>query len=165
MQDTFPPLAYAPPGLDQPADRLLRRIVGWLAILFGGESLVGSALHYALAKGWLSHPANMSWSIDDSWQLALMAVSTGVKLTMFLGGVLLLRQSRTSILLLRAGAACTIGLSLLGLALLLRTNPTYASYWSTPATAAIYTMQSFQSLWLPLLVGLLTLPPLARRMV
>ena len=165
MQDTLPPLAYAPPGLDQRADRLLRRIVAWLAIVYGGESIVRSALHYALAKGLLAHPPNMSYSLDDRWSVALMGLRFAIMFVMLLGGVLLLWRARVSLTLLRVSAAGTIILLVVGQALHLRTNPTYASYWSTPATFVLYTMQSLQSLWLPLLLGLLTLPPLARRMV
>jgi hypothetical protein len=45
------------------------------------------------------------------------------------------------------------------------TNPTYRSYWSTPGAAAVEGLGFLNGLWLPALLVLLTLPPLARRML
>jgi hypothetical protein len=56
-------------------------------------------------------------------------------------------------------------LTVAGLAATLLHNPNYASYWSTPAAAAFQALQSLHGLYVPALLGLLTLPPLARRMV
>lgn len=51
MPDAGPLIAYASTGLeDQPADRLLRRIVGWSAVLYGAKALVLSALFVALSR-------------------------------------------------------------------------------------------------------------------
>jgi hypothetical protein len=47
----------------------------------------------------------------------------------------------------------------------IRQSVVYASYWSTPATAATNALRFLAGLWLPVLILLLTLPPLARRMV
>src|SRR5215207_293921 len=153
MTERAPPLiGYAPPGMELSADRLLRRIVAWLAILIGGHALVLKALHVGLARGWLASPPNMSWSIDERWQVVQMVFSSLVMLAMLFGGVLLLRRSPVAILLLRASAACLILQSVVSQVMYLLTNSILRSYWSTPGSAAVNALQFFQSLWLTLLV-------------
>jgi carbon starvation protein CstA len=107
----------------------------------------------------------MSWSIDARWTVVGMAAQALAMLALLTAGVLLLRRSRSSIILLRASVACSIALSTLSLAMSLYDNSIYASYWSTPATAAVNALQFLSGFWLPVLLVLLTLPPLARRMV
>ena len=69
------------------------------------------------------------------------------------------------IVLLRIGTLLTMVLSVLSLLATFHDNPTYASYWTTPAACAVQAAQYFLALLLPLLLFLLVLPPLARRMV
>ncbi|HEV2295416.1 MAG TPA: hypothetical protein VGR35_16315 [Tepidisphaeraceae bacterium] len=159
------PIEYASDALEQPADRLLRHIVGWSGIAYGGKALLGSALHVALAKGWVATPPNMSWSFDGRWDLLQMVVAAMTNTALLCGGVLLLNRSRSSVIVLRASAGFTIALAVVGLAMAMRQNATYASYWSTPATATSNALGFLGGLWLPVLIVLLTLPPLARRMV
>jgi len=47
----------------------------------------------------------------------------------------------------------------------MRAEPLYRDYWSTPAAAAMEASQLTRGCWLLVLIVLLTLPPLARRMV
>lgn len=164
MPDEPPLIGYAPPGLDQPADRLLRRIVGGLAIVWGGQALLTTALTVGLSRGWLATPPSMSWAIDEQWQMVFMAAGALVSLATLLGGVLLLRRSPAGILILRVTAASSGVLVVVGMAMHLSTNTILAGYWSTPGSAAFNALQLFDNLWLPALMVFLTLPPLARRM-
>lgn len=165
MSNAAPPINYALSDLEQPADRLLRRIIAWVAIACGGVAICSSALHVALSKGWLASPTSMSWDLRGGWDLVLMAAQTLTRCALVVGGVLMLNRSRASVVLLRAAAGCSIGLGALGLAMIARASPVYASYWSTPAAAAVNAMQFLNGLWAPVLILLLTLPPLARRTV
>ena len=165
MSDTAPWIEYASQGLELPADQLLRRIVGWTAIMYGGEAVIGTALHVALARGWVASPSSMSWSLDGGWNIIVMHAQTLAMTALVTGGVLMLRRSPASVVVMRASIASSIVLAVLGLAMTLRASPVYASYLSTPATATVYTVQYLRGLWLPVLIVLLTLPPLARRMV
>lgn len=161
-----PPLiAYALPGCAQPADRLLRRIVAWTAILWAADSLAGTALQVALSRGWVASPPNMSWSGAEGWSLVVRLANDLAACAMLVGGVLLLWRSRVGIVLLRGSAVGTMVLSILSLAVLLRTVPTFASYWSTPAAAAMEVQPTLTYVFVPALVALLTMPPLARRML
>jgi hypothetical protein len=165
MTDAAPLIEYGSGAHEPPADRLLRRIVAWAAILYGGEALISAALHVALSGGWVASPSTMSWRLDGGWDLVVMGAHKVAMSALLIGGVLMLRRSRASVVVLRASVACAIVLAILGQALAMRGSPVYASYWSTPASAAMYAMQFLRSLWLPVLIVLLTLPPLARRMV
>ena len=156
---------YASESHDTPADRLLRRIVAWAAIVYGGEALVGRALQVALGKGWLAHPSTMSWELEGGWILISNSAHTLSMCVLLVAGLLLLRRSPLGVTLLRASVAASIVVHFAGLALVLRANPTFASYWSTPGTLAFYSLNELQNLLLPALFLLLTLPPLARRMV
>jgi len=164
MSDAMP-IDYASDALEQPADRLLRRIIGWSGIAYGGKGLLGKALHVALAKGWVASPPNMSWSFDGRWDLIQMVGSTVTDAALLYGGILLLNRSRSSVIVLRASAGFAIALAVVGLAMAMRQNATYASYWSTPGTAMSNALHFLGGLWLPVLIVLITLPPLARRMV
>jgi hypothetical protein len=166
MSEPMPTIGYAPPGgLEVPADRLVRRVVAWLSVLYGGQSLVGTALHVALARGWAASPKNMSWAISGGATVAMMGVSALAMCAYVVGGVLLMRRSRGSVLVLRAAVVGDVVVSLVGLGLVLYQDPTYASYWSTPATGTMYALEHMRALYVPGLVGVLTAPPLARRMV
>jgi hypothetical protein len=79
-------------------------------------------------------------------------------------GVMLLGRSRIAIVLLRWGAAASIVLSFVGIAMALRDGTSYRSLWSTPGAGAYQGLELFQRLWPPLLMVMLTLPPLARRL-
>ena len=164
MPDDTSPIQYASPGLAElPADRLLRRIVAWTAIAYGANALARTALHVVLAKGWAAAPPNMSWSLEGGWNTAVFLVQSAAMAALVAGGVLALRRSRACVAVLRGSVACWVLLSVVGLAMLVRTNPTYASYWSTPAAAAVNAAHFLEGLCLPVLILLLTLP-LARRM-
>ena len=165
MSHAAPSIEYASTAHDTPPDRLLRRIVAWTAIVYGGEALVARALHIALAKGWLSHPSSMSWDLAGGWILVSNSVSTLTMCALLVAGLLLLRRSALSIPILRAGVAASIVVHIVGLALVMRANPIFASYWSTPGTFAVYSLQELRNTLVPILLVLLTLPPLARRMV
>jgi hypothetical protein len=166
MSNPAPSIPYASTAhVDTPADRLLRRIVAGTAILYGGEALVGRALHIALGKGWLSYPSTMFWSVEGGWLLVSNSASSVIMCALLVAGVLLLRRSPPSIPLLRAAVAAEIVVHFVGLALVMRSEPVFASYWSAPGTFAVYSLQELRSLLVPVLLVLLTLPPLARRML
>ena len=163
--DPAPLIAYAPPGSDQPADRLLRRIVAWAAIWWGGDSLLGTALHVALAKGWVASPPTMSWTRSGGFPMVVNACEDLAASAILVGGVLLLWRSRAALPLLRVGAASAVVLIVLAVGLLLRREPIYASYWSTPAAAVMEARPTVAAGSVPVAIILLTLPPLARRML
>jgi hypothetical protein len=165
MSHAAPLIAYGTEDLDTPTDRLLRRIVGWTAIVSSAKSLLTTALLVALAKKWLASPSSMVWDLDGGWNAVVRAADTAASCALLLGGLLLLRRSWAGILLIRAGVASLVALSAVSLTMLLYTNPTYASYWSTFGAAAIETSSWVSGLWPDAMLILLTLPPLARRMV
>ena len=166
MSRTAAPLIdYAMDHAESPADRLLRRIVAWTAIVTAAESVISTALLVALSRNWLASPPNMSWSMGGPWEQAATAAGMLAMCGLILGGVLLLGRSRASILLIRGGVALSIVITLVEIALNLYSSPTYTSYWSKPGSAAMEAMHYFHGLFLALLMLLLTLPPLARRMV
>jgi hypothetical protein len=165
MSLNAPPIDYARDPLEQPADRLLRRIIGVLAIAHGAMGLTTNALHVLLARGWTTSPTTMSWSIDSTWQAGIMVATALVMIALLSGGVMVMRGSAAGFSMLRIGATAEILISGIGLALVLGNNSIYRSYWSTPATGVIYAIQFVEGEWVPLLMLALTLPPLARRMV
>ena len=159
MPEPAPLIAYAV----TPPDQLLRRIAAWSAIVWAADSLLGTALHLALSRGWVASPPNMSWPRSSGWPLAVRTAEDLAASAMLIGGILLLWRSRPAVALLRAGAACSVVLIVLALVILLRTEPIYASYWSTPAAAVMEARPTLAALFEPVLIILLTLPPLARR--
>lgn len=162
--ETAPLIAYEVERADPPADRLLRLVVGWAAIADGGKALLNGVLHVALSRGWAQSPSSMSWDLDGTWSAVMMAAQAITSGAQLISGVMMLRGLRSSVLLLRLSLAGSMALAIVSLALLLHRSPTYASYWSTPATAAVYTLNFVGGLWLPILLLCLTLRPLARRM-
>ena len=66
---------------------------------------------------------------------------------------------------MRVSVAAQLVLTVATTALELYAEPVYASYWSKPGTAAMEAMGVLGGLWLPVVLVLLTLPPLARRML
>lgn len=158
-------IEYGTNDLESPADRLLRRVVAWTAVAEGAQSLLTSAVHVALAKKWLASPSTMGWDLSGGWSAVIMAATAAAMGTLLAGGLLLLRRSPWSLPLLRGGAAASILLSVAGLARAVYTIPVYRSYWSTPGTFTMEAAQFARGLWVPALLLLLTLPPLARRMV
>ncbi|MDQ3440388.1 MAG: hypothetical protein M3478_08585 [Planctomycetota bacterium] len=165
MIEPAPTIAYASEAFDTPADRLLRHVVAWTALILGGNAVVTTGLHVALAKGWAASPPSMSWSLESGWGAVVLGAHMLTNVGLVVGAVLLLRRSRMSLAFLRASVGCSLVLTALGLAMLIIENPTYRSYWSTPATAALYGIQFLGGVWDEALIVLLTLPPLARRMV
>jgi hypothetical protein len=168
MTDEAPLIEYGlegPGAPDLPTDRFLRRIVGWAAIVYSAKSLITSALDVALAKKWLASPSSMAWELDGGWTAVVRGADTLATCVLLLGGVLLLRRSRAGVVLIRAGIACLAALSALSLAMQLYTNSTYASYWSTFGAAAMETSSWLSGFWPEAMLILLTLPPLARRML
>ena len=165
MTEPAPTIAYASETYEAHADRLLRHVVSWTALVLAGNALITTGLHVALAKGWVASPPSMSWSMGTGWGAVVLGANMLTNIGLVVGAVLLLRRSKASLAILRASVACSLVLTALGLAMLIIDNPTYRSYWSTPATAALYAIQFLSGLWDEVLIVLLTLPPLARRMV
>jgi hypothetical protein len=112
---TAPLIEYTSEALEQPADRLLRRIVAWTAIVCGGEVVIGTALHIALAKKWVASPSNMSWEFDGRGDALLTAAQTLAMCGLLFGGLLLLRRARASIVLMRGSVVCSIVLTFVSL--------------------------------------------------
>jgi hypothetical protein len=152
----------APDALEQPADRLLRGIVAWSAIAYGGLAVAGAALYVALAAGWAAAPAVPNWGLDRGWQASLVAAHVLADVLLLAGGVLLRRRSRAGVHALRAGAVGSAGVRILAFAL---HSQAYWALWPTPAVVAMFILQTVPELLPPVVIGLLTLPPLARRMV
>lgn len=165
MPDTAPMMDYASDSVEQPAEGLLRRIVAWSAILYGGESVGVTLLQVALATRWLDTPANMSWSIEGGWSRLLFTAQALAMAGFLAGGLLLLKRLPASILVLRISAGSLVVVTLGGIAATLVDYPPFASNWSTPGAAVMMALQVLHALWMPALFILLTLPPLARRMV
>lgn len=165
MEDAGPLIPYASISTrDYPSDRLLRRIVGWLAIVCGGKTVVLNALYLALSKGWVAQPPSMSWGLGGPGRAAIIAGETIAMCAMLLGGLMFLRRAAGAAALLRCAAAAMVALALLNQGVVLYTDPDYAGYWSEPATAAVEALVGLNALLLPVVILLLTLPPLARRM-
>src|SRR5207248_3315554 len=137
----------------------------WTAIVEGGTSVLATALRVALANKWLATPNTMAWGFDAQWEIALTAAEALTMCALLVGGVMLLTRTRVAIPILRLSVACSIVLMFVGTVMALHSSTTYASYWSKPATAAVEALQVVKGEWPELLIGLLTLPPLARRMV
>jgi hypothetical protein len=166
MTEPRPAIPYAPATFDDaPADRLLRRIVAGAAIADGAEALVRKAVVVGLAKGWLASPRTMSWDSSTGWVRVVTDADSLVMCAMVIGGILLLRRSRWSVVLLRAAVFVQIVLAAVSQILAMRAEPTYASYFSTPGAWVVETLGLLKGLWVPALIALLTLPPLARRMI
>ncbi len=159
-------IEYAPDGLDAREVRLLRAIVAVTAIVYGGNALLAQGIHLALTRGWVASLSSTRWIIEGGATTVVWAADGLNMLLMLIGGVLLWRRMRSSILILRISIACTVVLLVAGIVVEMIANPTYASFWSTPASAAYNALQYPLSYMLvPILLALLTLPPLARRMV
>jgi hypothetical protein len=165
MTEPATTIAYASEAYEASADRLLRHVVAWTALVLGGNALITTGLHVALAKEWVASRPNMSWSLGTGWGAVVLGANMLTNIGLVAGAVLLLRRSRASLAILRASVACSLVLTALGLAMLIIEDPTYRSYWKTPATAALYAIQFLGGVWDEALIALLTLPPLARRMV
>ena len=93
-----------------------------------------------------------------------MAATTLAMCALLVGGVLILLRARAGVGMLRLAAIGSIVLAFVSLGLVLHEEPIYASYWSKPATCAIYAMQYVEGQAVEILIVLLTLPPLVRRM-
>ena len=87
MSDPAPPIAYASAEDELPSDRLLRRIVAFSAMIYGGDALLDTALHVALARGWVASPSSMGWGFYPN-DLVITAAQTVVMFAMLMGGVL-----------------------------------------------------------------------------
>jgi hypothetical protein len=105
MPDPAPLIGYESNGLEDPtAYRLLRRIVGWAAIVAGAKTVVLNALYVALSRGWVAQPQNMSWGMGGRLRVAIITGETIAMSALLLSGVLLLRRSRGAVALLRCSA-------------------------------------------------------------
>src|SRR3954453_6196295 len=113
MSNPAPLIDYALNDIELPADRLLRRIIGFAAIVYGGEALVGMALHIALAKRWAASPSGMAWDLEGGWHAIVIAADVLATCAMILAGVLLLKRARVSIPVLRASITCMLILTVL----------------------------------------------------
>jgi hypothetical protein len=164
MSQTARMIEYAPDGLVLPADRLLRRIVALMAMLYGGSALAGAGLHIALARGWAASPRNMSWTLSGGFGGALFIARIIMMGAWVVAGLLLLRGARAGVILMRLSAAATVVMLAAAEWFTLATIPDTRSYWSTPAAAAENALQYLNNLYVPALLVLLTLPPLVRRM-
>jgi hypothetical protein len=164
MSQSLAAIPYATETLEARPDQLLRRIVAWTAILYGGQAVLTTALHVALAKGWVASPNTMSWSFGGGADVLVTAARTLTNCALVTGGLFLLGRSRLGVILIRAGVAGAVVTAAAGLAVTLNAVPTYASYWSTPAAFAVNAADFLRGVALPVLLALLTLPALARRM-
>ena len=157
-----PPLIeYAAEGGAPGGDRLLRHVVAWSAIVYGGAAVVRFALHAALVMGWVASPPNTSYGFGDGWGRAGSTAHVLGAAVVMVGGAMLLGRLRKSAVAIRTGAACLI------VALVLNAVTVLMSpyFRLTPATAAEHALHLVIIIWLPLVLVLLTLPPLARRMM
>src|SRR5690349_2777856 len=100
-----PLIAYATDTQDHPADRLLRRIVGWAAVFYGGEALLRTALFVALARQWLDSPKTMGWNLGAGWSQVLSRANDLDMCLLVLAGLLLLLRRPASVPLLRVSVA------------------------------------------------------------
>src|SRR5947208_581845 len=108
MTDSAPLIQYASEPLEQPAERLLRHIVAWTAIVEGGTSVLATALRVALANKWLATPNTMAWGFDAQWEIALTAAEALTMCALLVGGVMLLTRTCVAIPILRLSVACSI---------------------------------------------------------
>ena len=159
--DTASPIEYATDNLEQPADRLLRRIVAGSAIAYGGLAVAGTALNLALAAGLVAGPPDMVWDPGSGWHQGVAAAQTVAMAASVVGGVLMLGGGRSGVLVVRAAVTCSIVLLVLSRTADMLATP---ELWSTPAGAAAYATHYLRGFFVPVLIVLLTLPPLARRM-
>ena len=93
------------------------------------------------------------------------AAQTLAMAALLAGGVLVSRRSRTGAGVLRAGAVGSGVFSVATTAMAMYSLPSFWSSWSTPGAAAFQAIQVAEALWVPVLMVLLTLPPLGRRML
>jgi hypothetical protein len=155
---------YSHEAGEMSADRLLRRIVGWSAVIYGGVGVLQLALHIALARGWVSRPPYMSWSLSAGWGILLLAAHTLTECAYLLAGALLLRRSPVGIPVLRWAAVVGVPLMIAQVIHSMFEFQNYASYWSKPATAAVEALGTFNGQWVPLLIAALTFRPAGKRL-
>ena len=97
MTESTPTIAYASEPYHTPADRLLRQVVAWLAMINGGLAIITTGLHMALANDWVDSPQNMSWELEGGWSTVVMAAHGLTNIGLLIGGILLLRRQRASV--------------------------------------------------------------------
>lgn len=166
MSDPGPPIAYASRAAELPADRLLRRILAWSAIFYGAQGIISNALLVALAKKWMASPRNIGWGFGrDTRDVILIVADTLVMSALIIAGILILKRGRVGVIVLRAAVISAIVRAVLYHAISALTIAEVASCWSTPGAAAMQALGILYGLWIPVLLGLLTLPPLARRIL
>ncbi|HVT90407.1 MAG TPA: hypothetical protein VHD56_16255 [Tepidisphaeraceae bacterium] len=147
-----------------PTDRILRCIVGWAAIVYGGTNVILNGLRVALANGWIASPASTSWYFGSTLQKEIILIYAAARTMLLVGGIRLLRRLPHSISLLRIGAAGSILMLVIDTAITVHANLSIVSLWSTLGETAFRLIAGLQSLYFPLLLLALTLPPLSRRM-
>jgi hypothetical protein len=155
---------YAHEAEESRADYLLRRIVGWAAVVYGAIGLLQQALHMALARGWLSRPPNMMWSESRGWGIVLLGATLLTDCAFLLAGALLLRRSALGIPVLRGAAAFTVVATVASVVHSIFEFGNYGSYWSQPASAGVEALGVMTGLWVPLLLAALTFRPAGRRL-
>ncbi len=129
--------------------------------------LLQSACHVFLAMGWAASPPSTSWSLSSGWLLVLWCVSNLAHFALLTGGVMLLGLLPVGILIIRISTSTIVLLTLSSIAVYSTlVNPT-GSYWSwsNPMAAVSFVLQHLDAVCMPVLLFLLTLPPLARRMI
>lgn len=155
--------ADCPPGA---SDRLLRRIVGWVAIVYGGLSLMRSVSHFALVVGWAARAQFPRWApLDTLEKWVFVAVDATIMAALLLGGVMLLRRMPTSIILLRVAAVCSIAFNFTYAAIFVMTYEGWMAFLSTPVAALFDKLPLIAPGWVPVILLVLTLPSLAKRIV
>ena len=149
---------------DDPAFRLLRRIVAWTALGYGAAGVALMALSFALQFGLLPNPGGISFNTTISGMVvpALRMVVDG---GLAVGGGLLLRRDAQS----RSAAILTLRVAALGAI----AGAVVGAGGTLNATARFGWPMRLEWIGRALIFGavpsvffmLLTLPPLARRMV
>lgn len=165
MRDTPVLVDYATDGLEAASDRLLRRVVGWLAIVYGGLMLGNSVMTMTLAMKWAASPSSISWRLGDSWSVISTILHAAALAMLTFGGALLVLRVHASIIWLRLATVSSLVLLFANIARSIHTNTIPISFWSTPVAYITYSYHYITALWVPGMVLALTLPPLARRMV
>src|SRR4051794_24888709 len=99
---------YAQDAEESPPDRLLRKIVGSAALVFGGSGVLQLAIPLALARGWVSRPPNMAWELSPGWGTILFAGELLGECAFLLAGALLLRRSSLGVAVLRWAAPISV---------------------------------------------------------
>jgi hypothetical protein len=152
---------YGRQGFEDAGFHRARNVIAVTAALYGVSRIIGTALQLALAKGWAASPSTMGWAPVTAWGAVLMAVRSAADAGLVLGGLLLIARCRAGVHLLRVSVCALIVITVLGLIKSMIEIPEIRRQWSTPAAAAQHTLSYLGGFFMPLLIGFLTLLPLA----